>query len=193
MDIGKKPKTVVWKREGEQTHTLEVLHLQHTGEGLWVRSRISGILNEQPVLMEYQIALDKDWKVKKVEVFSLLDDDNRITLQSGRNEKWLDANQNEISELTGCIDIDLSLTPFTNTLPIKRLGNTLLRRTKITVLYINLDDWSFKKVEQYYTKLADYLYKYEGAFRNFVAEIPTDDFGLVTSYPGLFERLYPKS
>lgn len=64
--------------------------------------------------------------------------------------------------------MDIPITPFTNTLPIKRLGNPLGQKTKITVPYFYIKNWSFKKVGQYYTKLTDNLYKYEGVFRNFV-------------------------
>ncbi|WP_340066659.1 putative glycolipid-binding domain-containing protein [Ascidiimonas aurantiaca] len=187
-----KEKIIIWRRDDESS-TSETLQFKKYGKGFIVKSTVNGILESQPILMEYQIIINRDWVVKEVEIKSLLGELNKITLKSDLNGKWYDVENQEISELNGCIDIDISITPFTNTLPIKRLGNSLEQRTKITVLYFDIKNWEYKKVKQYYTKLTDNLYKYEGVFRNFVADIPIDNSGFVTTYPKLFKRLYPKN
>lgn len=193
MDLKQQEKIMVWKRNDGDTQTLEVLQFQAADHGFSVKSLVSGLLYGYPVLIEYNVEIDKSWRVTQLRLNSLLKDGKSIVLKSGPHTKWYDETNHEIPELKGCVDIDISLTPFTNTLPIKRLGNALLKRTEITVLYLNLTDWKFKKVQQYYTKLSNNRYKYEGIFRNFVAELPVDDFGFVTTYPGLFERLYTKA
>ncbi len=186
-------KTLVWKRDYENTHTIEVLQCKNENNWFDVKSIVSGILNGKPVVIEYFVRIDENWKVKTVKIHSLITKDKSIVFKSGSGERWYDETNNEIPELRGCIDIDISLTPFTNTLPIKRLGDSLVNRTRINVLYLNLTDWKFEKVEQYYTKVSNNLYRYEGVFRNFVAELPIDNFGFVTSYPTLFERVYPSA
>lgn len=190
MKFNQQNETLIWKRDDESTHTLEVLNFK-VDNGFKVKSVVSGMLNGTPLLIDYSLVIDKNWKVNEVNLTSLLDDRNSIILRSGHEQTWYDEKNNEIPELKGCIDIDISITPFTNSLPIKRLGDSLKERTKIIALYFNLTDWKFKKVEQYYTKLSDRLYKYEGVFRNFEADLPVDGFGFVTTYPSLFDRLYP--
>jgi hypothetical protein len=185
-------KILVWERNYEDTQTIEVLRFNSKKNLFNIESIVNGILNGQPTSIEYFIKIDKNWKVKEVRIKTLIREDNPIVLKSGIDKRWYDEMNNEIPELKGCIDIDISLTPFTNTLPIKRLGDSLLKRTKLNVLYLNLADWKFEKVEQYYTKLSNNLYKYEGVFRGFTAELPVDNFGFVTTYPNLFERVYPE-
>ena len=184
-------KTVIWQREEGETNTLETLQFKKYGNDFIAKSLVNGIIKSRPILIEYHLIISGNWLIKEVEIKSLLAHKN-ITLKSGSNGKWYDVDNQEIPELDGCLDIDIAITPFTNTLPIKRLGNSLKQRTKITVLYFDIDNWCFKKVEQNYTKLTDNLYKYEGVFRNFVADLPIDDYGFVTTYPGLFKRVYPK-
>ncbi len=184
-------KIVIWQREEGATNTLESLQFKKHGNDFIAKSLVNGIIKGRPILIEYHLIISGNWLIKEVEIRSLLAHKN-ITLKSGSNGKWYDVDNQEISELDSCLDIDIAITPFTNTLPIKRLGNSLKQRTKITVLYFDIDNWRFKKVEQYYTKLSDNLYKYEGVFRNFVADLPIDDYGFVTTYPGLFKRVYPK-
>ncbi|RAU82295.1 putative glycolipid-binding domain-containing protein [Pontibacter arcticus] len=192
MDTNQQEKILIWKRDDESTQTIEVLKFNNTKAGFQIKSLVSGILNNRPILIEYHIIIDQKWKVKEISLISLLTKD-KLVLKSGLNERWYDEKNNEIAELKGCIDIDISLSPITNTLPIKRLGDSLIKRTKITVLYINLTNWKHEKVEQYYTKISNNLYKYEGVFRNFEADLPVDNFGFVMTYPTLFKRVFPMS
>jgi len=136
MNTYQQEKILIWKRDDESTHTTEVLKFNIAKGGFQVNSVVSGILNNKPILIEYHINIDPKWKVKKIRVLSLLTSE-KLVLKSGDNERWYDEKNNEIPELKGCIDIDISLSPFTNTLPIKRLGDSLIERSKITILYIN--------------------------------------------------------
>ena len=43
-------------------------------------------------------------------------------------------------------------------------------------------------MDQRYTRLGDRLWRYEGLFRDFVADLAVDDMGLVLDYPQLFRR-----
>jgi hypothetical protein len=182
---------IIWKRESVDTTTIETLRLIKVYNDYSIKSIVNGTLAGKPLLIEYRISIDKTWNVKTVEIESKLNDSLKISLKTDSIGKWFNNDNQEIKELNGCIDIDIAITPFTNTLPIRRLGSILKERTKINVLYFDIASWSFKKVEQYYTMLDSNLYKYEGAFRNFTANLPTDNYGFVTSYPNLFKRIYP--
>ena len=46
-----------------------------------------------------------------------------------------------------------------------------------------------KPVDQFYTRLADDRYLYEGVVRDFKAELLIDEDGLVIDYPGIFARV----
>lgn len=186
-------KLIIWKREDDQSNTFETLQFRKTKNEFIAKSIVNGILEGQPILIEYQVVIDKDWVVKEVQIKSLIGSSKNIILKSNLKGKWYNEQNQEIPEFEGCIDIDISITPLTNSLPINRLKNVLEQRTRITVLYFDIENWKFKKVEQFYTNIAHNLYKYEGVFRNYAANIPTDNFGFVTTYPKLFKRIYPRN
>lgn len=181
-------KQFIWKGN----ETIENFQIEKHRDGYKAKSIVNGILKEAPLLIAYEVEISKNWEVEKVQITSLLNDKENIVLQSDKNGRWIDQSAQHKIEFDGCIDIDISVTPFTNTLPIKRLGDRLEKRTRLEVLYFNLSEWKIRKVEQYYTKINQNLFRYEGVFRNFEADLPVDDNQFVLSYPSLFERLYPK-
>lgn len=94
-------------------------------------------------------------------------------------------------QLAGCLDVDIAATPFTNTLPVRRLGAALQRRTPIAVVYVAVPSLSVRRMEQAYTRLGGGRYLYEGPIGAFQAELELDADGLVRHYPSLFTRLSP--
>jgi hypothetical protein len=100
---------------------------------------------------------------------------------------WSDADGVEVSNFKGCIEIDIMLSPFTNTLPLKRLKLKPGESQRISVLYFDVLKFEVRRVEQIYTRLTEDQYKYENTENDFSALIKFDAFGLVISYPGLFE------
>ncbi|WP_430471611.1 putative glycolipid-binding domain-containing protein [Thalassospira lucentensis] len=100
-----------------------------------------------------------------------------------------------VPSLDGCFDVDIGVTPATNTLAIKRLGLAPKARQDIVAAYVPLPsqiEGAFLPVpaQQRYTCLiADRRYRYEGLFRSFKAELELDRFGLVMNYPDTFRRM----
>ncbi len=69
------------------------------------------------------------------------------------------------ADLDGCIDIDLAGTPFTNTLPIRRLDGRLAEPTELRMLYVPFDTFEPLVDEQRYAELSPRLYLYEAVDR----------------------------
>ncbi|MAC77655.1 MAG: hypothetical protein CML66_06285 [Rhodobacteraceae bacterium] len=101
----------------------------------------------------------------------------------------------DVPALDGCIDVDIGITPATNTLPIKRLRLGAQESRDIAVAYVPLPDqidgaFLPRRAEQRYTCLQpDRRYLYEGLFRGFTAELDIDAAGLVLDYPDTFRRI----
>jgi len=93
-------------------------------------------------------------------------------------------------QLDGAIDVDLSITPFTNTLPIWRLDLAEGQAADIRAVYVRLPDLTVTIDPQRYTCLQrGRRYRYESLDSDFVREIDIDVHGLVVTYPGLFRRI----
>ncbi len=104
---------------------------------------------------------------------------------------WRDADGKSLPAFDGCVDIDLAGSPFTNTLPIRRLElKKASAAVKLRMLYVPFDTFEPIVDEQRYRCLEDgALYRYEAVDRTFAADLPVDHDGLVLDYPTLFERI----
>jgi hypothetical protein len=188
------------------TQTFEVMWTPWDGRGLQhLRLRIgeSGIEADGVVIGEeggiafrarYVIRCDPGWKTREM-IVDPLDGRDRLHFHSDGNGNWSDASGLAIPELKGCTDVDLSATPFTNTLPIRRLDLREGESAEIIVVYVDVPDVRLDTSRQRYTCLernADGgLYRYEdaGLFRGFTADLPVEASGLVLDYPGIFRRM----
>ncbi|ACU61582.1 putative glycolipid-binding domain-containing protein [Chitinophaga pinensis] len=177
---------ILWK--GIYYNTLEYLHIQsdmgHTTEG-----NITGLVNEQPLHVRYKIETNTQWEVSSVHITIL--EHTEIALQfTRRDNRWHDRQGIIHVIFDDCTDIDISLTPFTNTLPINRLQLPVGASAEIAVLYFDLPAIEVKPARQRYTRLTEDRYKYESLSSGFTAEIVVDEAGLVVDYPGIWERAY---
>lgn len=179
--------TIVW--EGLDRKSMECLHWQEQDNGYTINSQLTGVIEDVPFAIHYRIDTDKAWQVRHFRVNNLHNTAQYLELYSDTKGNWFD-NDKPVEELAGCIDIDITLTPFTNTLPIRRIDYPHRERVLINVLYITLPAFTMEKVVQQYTKDHEYLYSF--ALDDFKAKLPVDENYFVTDYPGLFKRLYPR-
>lgn len=141
-----------------------------------------------PYGAHYRLVMAPDWSVREVAI--AMTDGRTLMLSTDGKGAWRDANDRPMPNLDGCIDVDLSATAFTNTLPIRRLGLVKGERRTIRVAYVAIPDLSVEAAEQAYTCIEpDRRYLYEGLFREFQAELGVDTNGLVEDYPSLFRRV----
>ena len=138
----------------------------------------------------YRVVCDPGWRVRLAEV-ELIGVERRLRLSSDGQGHWLDAQANPLHDLDGAVDIDLSITPFTNTLPIRRMNLAAGQSADIAVAYIRVPELTVTKDPQRYSCVESRArYRYESLDSDFVREIETDRDGLVVIYPGLFRRIY---
>ena len=167
--------------------------LQH----LVLRQKSDRVIAEAAVLVtedalfaaHYWIECDRKWRVQRVEA-TVVGDDRRILIESDREGHWRDATGRPLPDLDGAFDVDLPITPFTNTLPIRRLGLSAGQSADLKVVYILLPEFTITTDPQRYTCLeTGRRFRYESLDSDFVRELEVDADGLVLDYPGLFRRV----
>jgi uncharacterized protein len=137
----------------------------------------------------FRIECDAGWRVRRVEA-GVVGDDRRVELASDGAGRWQDGTGAPLPHLEGAADVDLPLTPFTNTLPIRRLVLRTGQSADLRVVYISLPEFTVTTDPQRYTCLEPgRRYRYESLDSDFVREIEVDAQGLVVTYPGLFRRV----
>jgi uncharacterized protein len=148
-----------------------------------------------PANVSYQLSCDANWRVTGLTITAANAAGSRtLTLSAGHDERWLADGQLR-PDLDGCIDVDISLTPLTNTLPIRRLAWTPGSAQELDVVYVSAPDLTARRASQRYTLLDAAahgdapLYRYESG--SFTADLTVDGNGFVSDYPGLWRRLWP--
>jgi uncharacterized protein len=133
------------------------------------------------------LTLDASWRVKTLNL-ELLDTKEKIKLESDGHGNWSN-DTGIIPKLHGAIDIDITATPFTNTIPIRRLKLGMKQQAEILVVYVTIPELSFDIDRQRYTRVSKYIYLFEQINNNFTRKIKVDKDGLVVTYPGLFRTI----
>ena len=166
-------------------------------EHLVIRQELNGMVAEGLVIGDrfgsgyaahYRIEIAHDWSTRNVSVE--LADGPTLSLSADGAGAWRDADGKPLPLLDGCIDVDISATPFSNSLPIRRLALNEGERRQIRVVYLEILGLTVDPVDQAYTCLElGRRYRYEGLFRKFESELCVDEHGLVEDYPSLFRRV----
>jgi hypothetical protein len=137
----------------------------------------------------FHIECDSTWRTRRVEA-RVTGNDRRIALLGDGQGHWTDDLSNAVTHLDGAIDVDLPLTPFTNTLPIRRLDLGAGQSADLDVVYNLLPQFTIVTDPQRYVCIEPLRrYRYESRDSDFVRDIEVDVDGLFVEYPGLFRRL----
>jgi len=164
-----------------------------TEKGSTINSLITGKYGDDVYKVEYQIQTNINWETIFFEIKSKINDRvDHLFFKSDGKGNWK-SEGTDTAQFQGCIDIDIPLTPFTNTLPINRLKLKEGASSQIKVIYIDLLENRVHAVHQKYTRLSSTEYQYENVPNDFEATILVDDAGLVIDYPRLFTKTLSKS
>ncbi|GMA13737.1 hypothetical protein E5F05_15390 [Deinococcus metallilatus] len=163
--------------------------LEHLRLTPWtaVEGTVVGLREGQPYTLHYWLDLTEDGHPFRLRC----DLGNRPSLDLTRSRagEWTDAEGRLLPGLSGCTDVDLRATPFTNTLPIRRLGLPVGEAGEVRAVWVNVPTLETRVARQRYTRTGDLTYRYENLESGYVNEITVDGEGLVTLYPGAFGRL----
>ena len=175
---------------------LESLCLLQFSDGIAADGLILGVREKKPFRVHYEIYCDAQWRLQAVHVNLLNDPSQSLHLFIDTEGVWTTEGGKIISSLHGCLDVDISVTPFTNTLPIRRLTLQPGSVATLNMAYIAIPQMQVKVTEQRYTCLdvtpTGGRYRFESLKDGtslFTAELLVDEDGLVLAYPGLFRRV----
>ena len=176
---------ILWS--GIEYYSLENCFVESTPDGVMINSIIVGLYNEEIYRVKYDIILDKDWVTKSCIIEAWINNKVKKIDLSKQGDTWF-LNGKIHHKFDNCIDVDIPLTPLTNSLPINRLRLSLGQETKVDIIYIDLLEDTIKHVKQKYKRLSTEIFKYENIPNDFEAEIKVDTAGFVVNYPQLFKR-----
>lgn len=152
-------------------------------EHLWLQEgRAESLLIGPSYALRYVIEWCREWRVRRMLVEVL--GGNRLELVGNGYGTWEGR-----PELEGCVDVDLSATPFTNTLPIRRLQLPVRETRDLRTVYVEAPGLAVFVDPQRYTRIGPRVYRYESLDSDFQRNLTVDGHGLVLDYPDMFRRL----
>ena len=146
-------------------------------------------LDGEPARCVYEVVCSPDWHTRRVRV-DVERGPEAVTLElvaDGSGKWWRDGT--ELLHLRGLIDVDISVTPSTNTLPIRRCNLRPGENAEVTAAWIRLPALSAEPLAQEYTRTGPHSYRYSSRGGAFTADLTVDDFGLVVRYGEYWERV----
>ena len=163
--------------DGSSTDTLT---LTWDNEG-WTAS---GVVSGPDV--HYVIRLSPLWQVRQFLLFRDLDEPD-LWLGTDGNGRWGEVNGAHRVDLDGGIDIGLAITPFTVTIPVRRLVLGVGDEAATVTVEVDVETLGVVLIPSVIRRLAEQ--RYEFVRSGYSVEVEVDRFGLALDIDGGFRRL----
>jgi hypothetical protein len=182
-------RSIVWEwcdRPG-----LEHLLLEIEDDG---SSRADGLvmvaLSGKLLRLRYTIECEAHWRFRTAMIVAESDGETRQRrIERGGNGGWT-VDGAARPDLAPCSDIDIMGTPFTNTMPIRRLTLPPEQPVALSVVYVSIPDLAISLAEQDYTRRGGLPggFRYRSLGSGFTAELSVDGDGVVIDYGAIWRR-----
>jgi hypothetical protein len=173
---------VLWQRQ--DAPGVEYFRLWRDRDGPRLEGSVIALDEGVALKLDYDVACSPVWEARTVDLI--------LTVSGTTRVRRLVAQDTGFAGLAGCVDVDISITPSTNTLPIRRLGLLDLpvgESREVIAAWVRFPELSVEPLPQRYTRLAGRRFRYESGGEAFQTELEVDDAGLVVSYPPFWRRV----
>lgn len=155
----------------------------------WAIDGVAVFMHERkPCRLQYTVQCDRMWNTQAAGVSGWVGERSiDVELKVDADHNWL-LNGIEQPAMRGCIDADLNFSPSTNLLPIRRLNLEVGQEAPVSAAWLRFPSFKLERLDQIYRRVDQNTYRYESDGGQFAAELKVNDFGLVTSYPDLWEE-----
>jgi hypothetical protein len=176
--------TILWRRQDPRGH--DAARLQSLGTG-W---RLDGCAvfadPAGPCLVTYMVDCDAAWRTIAVRVSGWAGAQPiALDLRADVGRRWT-MNGRPVPMVDGCEDVDLSFTPATNLLPVRRLRLPEGLAADVRAAWLGFPSLELEAIEQVYAHQGGGQYGYQSDGGNFTATLETRSDGFVTRYGDLW-------
>ena len=173
-------RTVFWRRL--DCPGAEYCELRRHPDGWELSGTALVALDGRPLRAHYQVVCDAAWATRAVSLETSAGGTTRtLRLTVDEQRRWWSAGT-ELLPLRGCADVDLGVSPSTNTLPIRRLGLEIGAAAEIGAAWVRFPDLAVTRLDQRYSRLDARRYRYQSLPDGRTYEIEVDDLGLARRY-----------
>lgn len=189
--------TIIWQNRDKNDYSIEYFSLISQIDTNIMKGTVILLLDRNPALVTYVIISDKNWRTRSVKINQQTSNNKvrNIDLVIDQDQIWR-KNINEpscnfsavLDFASGLNDVDLQVTPATNTLPINRLALKDGESREIGVVWIGFPGLTLGRQQQKYSRIDERFYMFEIPSIGFMAQLEVDKLGLVVNYDTLWHR-----
>ena len=176
----------LWRRLDQPGHELSSLAIAADGAAT-LRGTAVFAESGEPTLATYEVMCSAEWRTSSAHASGSIGSRAfDLTLDVDSTGRWT-LNGKHIRAVDGCVDVDLSFTPATNLLPIRRLALAVGASAPVRAAWLRFPELTVEVLEQKYHRTATNRYAYESGGGAFRAELEVDDAGMVVHYENLWK------
>ena len=177
--------TILW--QDVETGALDRCRMEAGNDGLRLSGTVLTPAHGTPLDVRYLVEAGPDGRTRRVELELDGGATRRVLLADGAG-RWQWQGGPELTEVAGSLDVDLTVTPATNTLPVRRLaGLEPGQAADLQMAWVQFPGLEVLASAQRYQRLAADRWHFSTG--DFHAELLVDPDGLVLDYGGLFRSL----
>lgn len=135
--------------------------------------------------VQYVLRITAQWRVSQFLLFRDLADAD-LWLGTDGQGRWGEVNGAHRPDLDGATDLAIAVTPFTHTLPIRRLPLRVGHAAELSVAHVDVDTLGVVAKPVTYERVGDRRWRHE--LDGEAVEFDVDEFGLPLTIPGRYRR-----
>ena len=178
--------SILWRKLDQPGHESSCLSHEHD-RFILAGTAVFGH-EQQACRLDYTVECDREWRTRSATVLGWIGTTTvAVEIVVNSQQLWT-LNGIDCPHVAGCRDVDLSFSPSTNLLPIRRLSLPVGERASVCAAWLRFPTFGLELLDQTYERVGEALYRYESADGEFVADLEVNPLGFVTNYPNLWKE-----
>ena len=136
--------------------------------------------------IQYALRLSPFWEVRQFLLFRDVDEPD-LWLAADARGRWGEVNGAHRPDLSGCADVHLDCTPFSHTVPIRRLDTPIGDIIEVRSIAVDVETLSAVPAVHRYERLGERRWRFDDG-RTGAVEFDVDEHGLALDVPDRFRR-----
>ena len=141
--------------------------------------------DEGPACLAYCVEVDSGWATRRGTLRGFVGH-RAVDHDISRDEEVWRLDGVAVEGLGRLLDLDLSFTPATNVLQLRRAAPPVGQTVDLPAAWFNLDDATLTELPQRYERLSETSYQYQAPSVLYEGVLEVGECGFIKSYPGLW-------
>lgn len=167
---------------------MEYFTLIQQDDRFQLNGNVNLLLENQPTHVTYHVDCDSGWTTRRVEVKQRRSDGETHLLLTVDNALNWYKEGTLLPWAAGLTDIDLSITPSTNLLPIRKNRLEVGESCEVNCVWVQLPALTLSTLPQHYTRIDSQHFDYTAPSLNYNARLSVDEDGIIIKYGDLWSQ-----